>query len=158
MQKRGRINWLVIILVILTIIWSIGYYQLKVQATEKNVFEESILIRATYYTDEGITASGKQTRPGIIASRQEYLGYVACINAMNEDGSIGEFIGFYEILDTGYGRELGYGESKIIPGRTLGSIEAGESIDIFMPTQHEADEWLSNYGDYVYIKLVKGEG
>ena len=130
----------------------------KSSARNANPFVEPVKIRATCYCDEGTTTSGKATRPGIIASKRDYLGYVAALYAVNEDGSIGEFIGYYEILDTGYGIETGIGESSIKPGRTLGSLETGESIDIYMPTLHMAEEWIDTYGDYVFCKLVKGNG
>ena len=157
-RRRDDYRWLILILSVLVIIWMFGSIKLRADARDANPFVESVKIRATCYCDSGITASGTQTRPGIIASKKEYLGYVACINAVNEDGSIGEFIGFYEILDTGYGIETGVGESRIKSGRTLGSLETGESIDIYMPTLHMAEEWVDTYGDYVYIRLVKGEG
>lgn len=159
---RRRIDWrffiIAVILFISAVVWLVGKYQLTVQAAEYDPVKEPVIIRATCYCDSGTTASGTQTRPGIIASKQEYLGYVACINAVNEDGSIGEFIGFYEVLDTGYGIETGKGASSIKSGRTLGSIESGDSIDIYMPTLHMAEEWVDTYGDYVYVKFVKGEG
>lgn len=128
------------------------------QAREANPFVEPAIIRATCYVDEGITTSGKQTRPGIIASKADYLGYVAALYDVNEDGTIGDFIGYYEILDTGYGIETGSGESNIKKGRTLGSLETGDSIDIYMPTMHQVDEWIDNHGDYVYVKFFKGVG
>ena len=158
---RRKIDWTRLVmtfgLITLMLIWLLGKYQL-VQAREANPFVESVKFRATCYCDNGITASGKQTRPGIIAAKSDWLGYVACVNAVNEDGSIGEFIGFYEILDTGYGAETGVGESSIKPGKTLGTIEAGQTIDFYMPTQHQAEEWIDTYGDHIFIKLIKGVG
>lgn len=145
-------------LILLAVLWVVGKYRLVVEAREPNPFVEPAMFRTTCYCDEGVTASGKQTRLGIIASKPEYLGYVACVNAVNEDGSIGEFIGYYEVLDTGYGRETGIGESKILKGKSIGTIEAGETIDFYMPTLHMAEEWVDTYGDYLYIKLYKGVG
>ena len=133
-------------------------YSPKSKAQSGDPFNESIKVRCTCYLDSGTTASGKETRPGIISSKKEWIGCVACLNAVNEDGSIGEFIGFYEILDTGYGREPGIGESKIIKGKTLGTIETGETIDVWCATRHQAEEWIDTYSDYVYIKIIKGKG
>lgn len=146
------------VLVVLTAIYLIGCWRLNVESREANPFVEPVKVRATCYCDSGQTASGRPVREGIIASKPEYMGYVACINAVNEDGSVGEFIGFYEVLDTGYGKDTGEGESKILKGRTLGTIETGETIDIYMPTMHQVEEWIDTYGDYVYVKFVKGEG
>ena len=119
---------------------------------------EPVKVRCTCYLDTGKTASGQQTRPGIMAAKKEWIGCVAEVNAINEDGSIGEFIGYYEILDTGYGRPTGRGESKILKGKSLGTIETGETVDIWMPTMHQAEEWISLYGDYVYVKIIEGKG
>ena len=149
-------KWLIVTIGILVILWLLG--SLKTDAAETTVFDEPTLIRATCYVGDGVTASGQNTRPHIMASKAEYLGYVACVNAVNEDGSVGEFIGFYEITDTGYGAETGEGQSTIFSDRTMGTIEAGKTVDIWMPTTHQAEEWIDEYGDYLYIKLVKGEG
>ena len=158
-MKRDKTRVFMIIgLTVLAIIWLIGRYQLTVSAEGADPFTEPIKVRATCYCDEGVTASGAETKYGIVASKPEYIGCVVCVNAMNDDGSIGEFIGFFEVLDTGYGRETGVGESNILKGKTLGTIETGETIDFFMPTQHQAEEWIDTYGDYVYIKLVQGVG
>jgi len=160
-MRRKRVDWVKVVVIvslaIMALVYAIGKYRLIVEARQQNPFVEPVKIRATCYCDEGKTASGSDTRLGIIASKPEYLGYVACINAVNEDGSVGEFIGFYEVLDTGYGRGTGIGQSKIFSNRTLGTIEAGETIDFYMPTTHQAEEWVDTYGDYVYVKFVKGE-
>lgn len=130
----------------------------QAEALAGDPFEEPVKIRCTCYLDDGTTASGKQTREGIVASKREWIGYVAELNKVNDDGTIGELIGYYEILDTGYGRETGVGESQVLGGRTLGTIEAGETIDVWMPTSNQAEEWIDAYGDYVYIKIIKGKG
>ena len=106
------------------------------------------------YQPIGKKARGQQTT--ITIGKDNVLA--RGVNAVNEDGSIGEFIGYQEILDTGYGRETGIGESKILKGKSIGTIEAGETIDFYMPTLHMAEEWVDTYGDYLYIKLVKGVG
>ena len=143
---------------ILVTIYILGLWRMQVEAQKADPFNEPVKVRCTVYLDSGTTASGQTTRPGIMASKPEWIGCVACVNAVNEDGSIGEFIGLYEILDTGYGAETGEGESQILKGRTLGTIETGDTVDIWMPTSHQADEWIDLYGDHVYIKLVRGKG
>ena len=158
-MRRGhdfRKILLIIIFIVLSCLWLIGKYQLAI--AYENPFEQSVKIRATCYVGNGITASGKETRPGIMAGKPEWIGCVACVNAVNEDGSIGEFIGYYEILDTGYGAETGVGQSKIFSNRTLGTIEVGQTVDIWFPTTHQAEEWIDTYGDYVYVKIIDGEG
>ena len=108
-------------------------------------------IRCTCYNDKGITASGHYTRKGIISGRKCDIGRVAAIYQIGEDGQIGEFIGYFEFLDTGAGMDSD-GDGK---GDT---IKKGLSVDVFKDTYKEAKEWISEYGDYVYIKYIDAEG
>lgn len=121
------------------------------QVRENNYDDEPQIIRCTCYVDEGVTASGTYVRPNIMAARKDLIGCVACVNAVNPDGSVGEFIGYFEILDTGAGIDTdGDGKGD--------SIINGKSVDIYQPTMHAAEEWVDTYGDYVYIKIIRGEG
>ena len=114
-------------------------------------FIEPTKIRCTCYIDHGITASGSYTRLGTIAGRKEWLGYIAELNRVNPDGSIGEFIGYYEFKDTGAGIDTdGDGKGD--------SIKKGLSVDVWQPTLKDAKTWVNTYGDYVYIKIIKGVG
>lgn len=108
-------------------------------------------IRCTCYIDSGITASGQETRDGIIAGRRSDLGKIAALYRYNSDGSIGEFIGYYEFLDTGAGIDTdGDGKGD--------SIKKGLSVDVWKSTMAEANGWIAEYGDYVYIKIIDAEG
>ena len=79
------------------------------------------------------------------------LGVVAEVNRVNPDGSVGEFIGFFEFRDTGAGMDSD-GDGK---GDT---IINGTSIDIWVNSLEDAYAWVNEYGDYVYIKLIKAKG
>lgn len=127
-------------------------------ALESDPFSEPTKIRCTCYLDDGVTASGGMVRPHIMAAKPEWMGCVAELNEINEDGTVGAFIGYFEIIDTGYGAETGEGVSNIFPDRTQGTIEAGQTVDVWMPTRHQAEEWIDKYNDYVYIKLIRGVG
>lgn len=108
-------------------------------------------IRCTCYVEHGQTASGQWTRPHTVAGPREWLGCVGALYRMNEDGSMGEFLGYYEFIDTGAGIDTdGDGRGD--------SIINGESIDVWRPDIEMAREWVDLNGDYVYLKLVKGEG
>ena len=155
MKKIKRYIRLILIIALMMLSFWLCLYA---NAEPSDPFSEPVKVRCTCYIDDGITASGQYVRPGIMAGKPEWIGCVACVNAVNEDGSIGEFIGYYEILDTGYGAETGVGQSKIFSERTLGTIETGETVDIYQPTMHQAEEWIDQWGDYVYIKLIKGVG
>lgn len=114
-------------------------------------FEEPQKVRCSCYCEHGTTASGKKTRYGLAAAKKEWMGYTIELNRVNEDGSIGELIGLWEIADTGAGMDSN-GDGK---GDT---IILGQSIDIWMPTLEDAYEWRDTYGDYVYFKIFKAKG
>lgn len=128
----------------------------KLTVDNRNPYEEPILIRATCYTDhEGaITSSGKSVKPGIIAGKKEWQGNIALLYTYKiENGAAvpDEFIGMYEVLDTGAGIDT--------DGDGIGdSIPKGESIDIYQPTGNAVEEFIGQYGDYVMMMLVDGKG
>ena len=91
-------------------------------------------MKATAYCLQGQTASGEYTREGICASKPEWIGKTAAIY-YNDGGMIGDFIGYYEILDTG-------GDS----------IKKGYVIDIWM----ENKETCKQFGSPdVYVLLIE---
>lgn len=51
------------------------------------------------------------------------------------------YIGDYTFNDVGYGKSIGYGNSKLLKGKPLGDIEAGKCIDIFFDTKNECFEY-----------------
>ena len=65
-------------------------------------------------------------------------------------GCAGEFIGYFEILDTGAGIDTdGDGRGD--------SIKRGKSIDVYRPSLQECRDWIATYGDYVYILKDAGD-
>lgn len=108
-------------------------------------------IRCTCYIDRGTTASGVQTREGIIAGRKEWLGMVAVLYEVKEDGTLGDFIGYYEFCDTGAGIDTdGDGNGD--------TIRTGNSVDVWQPSMTNAKAWIKEHGDYVYMQIVDGKG
>jgi hypothetical protein len=98
------------------------------------------IIRCTGYNDIGYTKSGEYTRDGIIAGKEEWLGRTCNLYRVNEDGTMGDIIGSYEFLDTGYGIN--------------GSLIDGTSVDVWHPTEKAVWDWVAEYGDYVYIEFT----
>lgn len=95
--------------------------------------------------------SRKKTKYGIVAGPKKWLGYTVEINAVAEDGSVGELIGLFEFLDTGAGMDTdGDGKGD--------SIINGQSIDVWVDSLDDAYAWRDKYGDYVYIKIFKAKG
>ena len=122
-----------------------------IEPVQGNPFEEMVKIRCTCYCEHNKTAIGAKTHYGIAAGKKEWLGYVIELNAINPDGSVGQFIGFFELKDTGAGMDT--------DGDGIGdSIKDGQSIDIWLDSLEEAYMWRDTYGDYVYMKIIKGKG
>ena len=108
-------------------------------------------IRCTCYIEHGTTATGLKTKEGIAAGRSEDLYKVAAIYSIAEDGSIGEFLGYYEFRDTGAGMDS--------DGDGIGdTIRTGKSIDVWQPSMDSAKDWIRKYGDYVYILIIDAVG
>lgn len=86
-----------------------------------------------------------------LAGKVEWLGKSANLYNCNADGTIGSFIGTYRFDDTGYGQETGDGTSKILNDKTIGTIENGTCVDIYMDTYDEC----RNYGRHdIYIQIL----
>lgn len=98
------------------------------------------VIRCSVSCTEGYTRSGEYTHEGVIGGKYEWLGRKCNLYALAEDGSIGDMIGSYEFLDTGYGID--------------GSMEKGESVTVWVPNMDACWDWLDTYGDYVYMEFV----
>lgn len=122
----------------------------------RNPMDQPIIIRTTCYTakEGAITSSGTRVRPGIIAGKKEWQGFIAFLYTYEIiDGNCipKDLIGIYEVLDTGAGIDTDFdGKGD--------SIIDGTSIDVFQPTLHQAEEWVDTYGDYTMLLLVEGEG
>lgn len=113
-------------------------------------YKEPAIIRCTCYLDSGTMASGRTTFDGAIAGRREWIGKVAALYKI-EDGKIGDFLGYYEFLDTGAGMDSdgdGYGDT----------IRDGYSVDIWKPNMSEAKKWIRDNGDYVWMQIIDGKG
>lgn len=112
------------------------------------------LVSSTAYWDKynRTSASGRELIEGYsVAGKVAWLHKKVNIYKCNPDGSIGDFLGTYRFDDTGYGQETGEGESKILKGRTIGTIENGTCIDFYF--ENEDDCW--NYGRRnVYIQVL----
>lgn len=95
------------------------------------------------------TASGKPTIEGItLAGKKEWLGMTAALYLMDEDGNIGEFIGYREFQDTGYGQK-----SKLNPGQ--GTIQSGECVDLYFDSYEEALKWGRRR---IWIQVIDADG
>jgi len=97
-------------------------------------------VRCTGYCIHGTTATGIPTRDGIVASKREWFGKHMDLYEIGPDGSVGAFIGRYDIQDTGSGFN--------------GSIPKGTSIDVWHSTEAECYAFSAAHGDYVYMVVT----
>ena len=96
-----------------------------------------IRMQATAYCYGTTRCDGKPVRKGICAAKPEWYGKTAAIYE-DAGGVPGEFIGYYECLDTG-------GDS----------IKNGDVIDIYSPSE----EWCIQFGRRnVLVFLIDGVG
>jgi len=119
------------------------------------------LVDATGYCCGSIGSRGDKLEVGYCAYRPEDYGEVVAIYEAHDhegDYKIGEFIGYLEIKDTGYGKPTGYGQSDIIEGKTVGTIESGKQIDVYFPTYQECKKFMKDTGGKVFILKVEGRG
>lgn len=111
--------------------------------------EEPVLSPAniTVYNDTGIMRWGQQTRYGVCAGSEEYKDCMIVVYQRLPDGSLGDFIGMFECLDT---------------GGTKG-LNNGTVIDVWKPTMEECQQFIDlTYSNgckgKVFIQVIKGKG
>lgn len=138
-----------------------GWVEINYQGWQAFISSEYLIdempltkVSSTAYSDEDIytNASGRPLQVGYsVAGKIAWLGRSINVWKSNEDGSVGEFMGVYRFDDTGYGAESGVGQSIILEGRTIGTIENGTCIDFFM----DNEEVCLQYGRHdVYIQFI----
>lgn len=93
-------------------------------------------IATTCYLINGVTASGVPTHYGVAACNP-HLG--ECVELYTLEG---EYLGLFEVVDTG----------------SAPCLIRGESIDIWMPDMESAKEWMAFTHGEVYAKFIKGDG
>ena len=132
------------ILSVLLVLSMLSFCMVNANAQTKDPYQDAIKIRCTCYTGYNKTYTGKQPYDGcrIIAGKKEWLGSVAALYSVKKDGSKGNFLGYYEVADTGSAK----------------SLNNGTSIDLWRTDLDEAQDWVEVIGDYVYMELIKGEG
>ena len=113
-----------------------------------------ILVDSTAYYDKYKAGHGADGRPLVegltIAGKKEWIGMSVVLYDLDKN-----MIGIYEVRDTGYGQASGYGQSQILKGKTVGTIEAGKCIDIYFDSYAECVQWGRKK---VYMQLVKAVG
>lgn len=113
----------------------------QVLAADKPVREVALVqhrIEATAYCYGTTRCDGGKVRIGTCAGKPEWYGKVAAIY-LDDNGNPGEFLGYFEILDTG-------GDERITDGLVL---------DIYIP---DHDACIEFGRQKVMVVLIDGEG
>lgn len=139
MKKRILSVLLILIMLLLVIL-----YSLPAEAADKCPVRK---MRVTCYTypPGSITASGSEVREGIVAAKKDWMDALVVLYDTDMN-----FIGYFEVKDTGFGIDL--------DGDGIGSIENGTSIDVFRSSLERCNEWIERYGDYCYVQIIDAEG
>lgn len=105
---------------------------------------------------------GDKMKVGYVAYTPESYGYAMMIYKAvetDEGYELGDYIGLYEIKDTGYGKATGTGKSSVRSDKkSRGTIEAGLSVDCYHPTLAECREWMKETNGMIFIQLVPAKG
>lgn len=123
-----------------------------------------ILLDTTAYCSGTHGSHGDKMQRGHVAYMESSYGtHIELYEAIpEEDGtySLGKFIGQYQVKDCGYGKKTGVGRSRVRPDKgSLGSIETGETVDVYFPEYAECKEWMTETQGRVFalfINDVKG--
>ena len=127
------------------------------------------LAQVTGYCEPGRkTAPGSDKQEGILAGPPEWIGCIAAVYLCNEDGSIGEFLDYYPIDDTGYGHSIdgaaGY-QSEILKNKIPGTVETGITLDFRQKSDRECRDFMrltftgeGSTGSQVWAQIIEGNG
>lgn len=140
------------LLLAVALLWTSLPVRAREDPEQIRLAEEGQVVRmmTTAYHHGEITATGNRTRRGSCAVRKEWVGKTALVWKCKNSDTMGEFLGFWECLDTGFGAD------SDCDG--MGSIQEGRVIDMYFPTQEEVEEWMILTGGRVYVQLVDAEG
>lgn len=122
------------------------------------------LVDTTAYIEGTVCCRGVRPRNGIVAGRPEWYGKgIVVYEAVRDTGGryrIGDILGIFECLDTGYGRSTRDGvQSTVRPDKgSRGTIETGETVDVWRDSYSEAVEWMELTGGKCFIQVVDADG
>lgn len=127
------------------------------------------LAQVTGYCEPGRkTATGSDKQEGILAGPPEWIGCIAAVYLCNEDGSIGDFLNYYPIEDTGYGHYIpgaqGY-KSEILKNKVPGTVETGITLDFRQKSERACKDFMlltftgeGSTESQVWVQILKGDG
>lgn len=135
-----------ILILIVLVAWVVSLFGLCTTAKQEDyeVHEEDFEqpeyfeVEATAYCDGEVCCKGELPRMGICAGKPEWYEKVIALYE-NNGGVPGDFIGYFECLDTG----------------PVDTVRAGKVIDIYNPSR----EWCKQFGrKKVIAYIIEGDG
>ena len=125
-RKMKIMEWLIIAMILIALIG--GIRQVTAKGTAKRQVKmkgvQYIPMECTAYCTGTIRCDGGPARTGVCAGASRYYGKTAAIYE-NVGGQPGEFLGYYEVLDTG-------GDYR---------IQNGTCLDVYLETEWECIQW-----------------
>lgn len=134
------------LILIVLVAWVGSLFGLFVTASQEDyeVHEEDFVqleyfeVEATAYFQGEVCSTGALPRWGICAGKPEWYGKIIALYE-SENGKPGEFIGYFECLDTG----------------PVDTVRAGKVIDIYNPDE----AWCWEFGrKKVIAYIIEGDG
>lgn len=129
--------------------------------TSENMDKCPVLLDTTAYFSGTHGSHGDRMQKGFVAYTQASYGtdmelYEA---VLEDDGSysLGRFIGRYQVMDCGYGKKSKKSseKSKVRPDKSrIGTIETGETVDVYHPSLSECKEWMKNTQGKVFALFI----
>lgn len=117
-----------------------------------------VLMETTAYYTGTHGSHGDKMREGYCAGDPELYGAsVAIYEAIpTESGyELGDFIGYFEMRDTGYGYSTGTGKSEVRSDkRYAGTIESGLHLDIYRDNLDRCRAWMKRTQGKVFAVIV----
>ena len=103
--------------------------------------------RGTTYCLSGTMANGEEVRYGVCAACNEWFGKTLAIYQRKPDGTIGDFVGYFEVLDKG----------------GTDAIKKGQVIDVWRPSKEECQKFNDKLyedgcGGKIYIQVIDAKG
>ena len=139
MRKLSKIIFILVLIVLTLRLLTVNAEGIP---PEERIGGEPFRAECTAYCDEGVTASGKPTVEGLtLGGAPEWIDCMALLYEVDVDGTIGGFIGLYEVMDTGWGRD--------------GDALRGETVDMFMEDYDACIQWGRRD---VYVQIIDGKG
>lgn len=123
-----------------------------------NVYAAPVLMETTAYCEGSIGSHGDRMHEGYCAGKPDLYGSSVAIYKAEEtdDGyKLGEFIGYFELKDTGYGYSTGKGVSKLRPDKKYaGTIESGMHLDIYRTNLSRCWDWMHLTQGKVFAVII----